>query len=114
MRVNFIALLVLIAVPAAAFLVTLNREVHLVPLNGVEARCMVCDRKATRTLKRVADGLRAKGVYLYERSEFPQGMPVWCDFHGPDRVRENSRLAYLAAIASFAIAGTVFERIRRR
>jgi hypothetical protein len=41
-------------------------------------------------------------------------MPVWCDLHGPDKVRENSRLAYVAALASFVLAGTVYEKIRRR
>ena len=113
MRVNAVAFLLLIGVPVAAFLVILNRPVRLVPLVGIEARCMVCDRKATRTLKRVADGLRARGVYVYERSEYPSGMPVWCDVHGPDKTRENSRLAYYGAIAAFAVAGTAYEMLRR-
>ena len=114
MRLNILALLVLIAVPVTAFVVMLNRNVRLVPLDGVDAKCMLCDRKATRTLKRVAAGLRTKGVYIYQRSEYPDGgMPVWCDLHGPDKTHENMRLAYLAAIASFALAGTVYEKARR-
>jgi len=113
MRAKAFALLLLIGVPAAAFLLTLNRPVGLVPLVGIDAKCMVCDRKATRTLKRAAEGLRTKGVFIYERSEFPSGMPVWCDRHGPDKMRENSNLAYGAAIAAFAVAGTAFEMIRR-
>lgn len=114
MRVNVLALLALIGVPVLAFFAMLHRDVRLAPLDGIDARCMVCDRKATRTLKRIADGLRTKGVYVYNRAEFPNGMPVWCDLHGPDKVRENSRLAYFAAIASFALAGTVYEKTRRR
>jgi hypothetical protein len=113
MRANLAALLILIGVPALAFFAMLHREVRLVPLPGVDAKCMVCDRKATRTLPRIADGLRAKGVYVYNRAEYPD-MPVWCDLHGPDKVRENSRLAYLAAIASFALVGSAYEKIRRR
>src|SRR5690242_18557135 len=107
MRVNLIALLVLIVAPVLAFVAVLNRDIQLVPLDRIDAQCMRCDRKATRTLKRVADGLRAKGVYVYEKSEYP-GMPVWCDLHGPDKMKENSRLAYLAALASFAVAGTAY------
>jgi hypothetical protein len=114
MRVNVIALLLLIGLPALAFVVILNRDVRLAPLDGIDAQCMVCDRKATRTLKRVADGLHSKGVYIYDRTEYPSGMPVWCDHHGPDKMRENSRLAYLAALAAFALTGVVYERIRRR
>ena len=113
MRVNLVALVVLLALPALVFTAVLQRDVKLVPLVGIDAKCMVCDRKATRTLKRVAAGLRTRGVYIYEKSEYPSGMPVWCDYHGPDKVRENSRLAYLAAIASFAVAGTAYEKIRR-
>ncbi len=114
MRVNLVALLTLIGVPVLAFVAMLHRDVRLAPLDGIEAQCTVCDRKATRTLKRIADGLRAKNVYVYNRAEFPNGMPVWCDLHGPDKVRENSRLAYFAAIASFALTGTAYEKIRRR
>ena len=114
MRVNVVALLTLIGVPALAFVAMVHREVRLAPLDGIDARCLVCDRKATRTLKRIADGLRANRIYVYNRADFPNGMPVWCDLHGPDKVRENSRLAYFAAIASFALAGTVYEKIRRR
>lgn len=113
MRANAAILLVLIAVPVVAFLWMLNRDVPLAPLEGVEAKCMVCDRKATRTLERVADGLRTRGVYIYDRGEYPAGMPVWCGIHGPDKWRENSRLAYFAAIAAFALAGTASEKIRR-
>ncbi|HLK49879.1 MAG TPA: hypothetical protein VKT49_17170 [Bryobacteraceae bacterium] len=113
MRVNLVALVVLILAPALAFVVVLNREVRLLPLEGIDAKCVLCDRKATRTLKRVAEGLRSKGVYVYNRSEYPAGMPVWCDHHGPDKIRENSRLAYFAAIASFALAGTTYEKLRR-
>jgi hypothetical protein len=114
MRANLAALLILIGVPALAFVAMLHREVRLAPLHGIDAKCMVCDRKATRTLQRIADGLRANGVYVYNRSEYPNSMPVWCDLHGPDKVRENSRLAYVAALASFVLAGTVYEKIRRR
>ena len=113
MRVHLVAVMVLIGVPAMAFVITLNRDVGLVPLDGIEAKCQICDRKATRTLQRVAAGLRAKGIYVYPRSEYPGGMPVWCDLHGPDKMRENSKMAYFAAIASFALAGTAYEKIRR-
>ena len=113
MRAHAIGILFLLTVPAAAFLLALHRPVPLVPLEGIDAKCLVCDRKATRTLKRVAEGLRSKGVYVYEQDEYPSGMPVWCDRHGPDRFRENSKLAYFAAIAAFAVAGTVYEKARR-
>jgi len=106
-------LLLLIALPVAAFLITAARDVPMAPLEGIEARCMVCDRKATRTLKRIAEGLRTRGVYVYERTEYPAGMPVWCDRHGPDRLRENSKNAYFAAVAAFAVAGTVCQKMRR-
>lgn len=101
------------AVPVLAFWLILNRNVRLEPLDGIEAKCVVCDRKATRTLKRVAEGLRTTGIYVYPRSEYPAGMPVWCDHHGPDKIRENAKMAYLAAIAAFALAGTVYEKARR-
>jgi hypothetical protein len=113
MRTKACALLVLLGLPVAAFLLVVNRSVHLVPLEGIDARCLVCDRKATRTLKRVAQGLRTKGVYVYAREEYPTGMPVWCGLHGPDKYKENSKLAYFAAIAAFAVAGTAYEKIRR-
>jgi hypothetical protein len=113
MKEKIAAFLALLGVPAAAFVLVLHRPVPLVPLTGFDAKCMVCDRKATRTLRRVAEALRNNGVYLYERSEYPNGMPVWCDLHGPDKVRENSRLAYYAAIAAFAMAGTFYEKMRR-
>ena len=113
MRGNAVILLALLVVPVVAFLWMLNRNVPLVPLEGIEAKCMMCDRKATRTLKRVADGLRTRGVYIYERSEYPAGMPVWCDLHGPDKWRENSRLAYFAAVAAFALAGMASQTVRR-
>lgn len=108
-----VALLALIGVPVAAFLLVLHRPVRLVPLVGIDAKCIVCDRKATRTLRRVAESLRTNGVYVYPRSEYPDGMPVWCDLHGPDTGRENSKLAYYAAIAAFAMAGTVYQKMRR-
>jgi|SRR5581483_3633299 len=108
-----VALLALIGFPAAAFLLVLHRPVRLAPLVGIDAKCIACDRKATRTLRRVAEGLRTNGVYVYPRSEYPDGMPVWCDLHGPDTVRENSNLAYCAAIAAFAVVGTVCQKMRR-
>jgi len=113
MRANAAALLILILLPVASFLLALNRRVPLVPLEGIDARCLVCDRKATRTLERIAEGLRSKGVYVYAQDEYPAGMPVWCDRHGPDRFRENSRLAYFAALAAFAVAATVYTTVRR-
>lgn len=113
MKTHALVLLVLMAIPVATFLIVLNRDVDLVPLEGIDAKCLICNRKATRTLKRVAEGLRAQGVYVYPRSEYPEGLPVWCDFHGPDKVRENSRTAYFAAIAAFVVAGAVYEKMRR-
>lgn len=113
MKANAVTLLVLIAVPLASFVVVLNRRVPLVPLEGVEARCLKCDRKATRTLKRVADGLRTKGVYVYPRNEYPNGMPVWCDRHGPNPLRENSLPAYVTALAAFGVAVVVSTRLGR-
>lgn len=113
MKANIAALLLLALLPAAAFVLALNRPISLVPLEGIDGKCLVCARKATRTLPRVAAGLRDHGVYVYSHSEYPTGMPVWCDRHGPDRFRENSRGAYLAAVAAFVVAGTVCEKVRR-
>lgn len=113
MRVQALALLLLIAAPAATFGFMLNRDVRLARLEGIDARCLVCNRKATRTLKSAADGLRTRGLYVYDRSEYPGGMPVWCDLHGPGKLRENSRSAYAAALAAFAVAGIISEGIRR-
>lgn len=113
MRFNALSLLALIAAPVLAFLVVVNRDIPLVPLEGVDARCVVCGRKATRTLKRAADDLRAKGFYVYRTSEYPGGIPAWCDQHGPDKIHENSTKAYLAAIVAFAVVGAAYEKIRR-
>jgi hypothetical protein len=113
MRRNALALLALFAVPVLTFLFMLNRDIPLVPLEGVDARCAVCGRKATRTLKRAADELRSKGFYVYRTSEYPNGIPAWCDQHGPDKVHENSTKAYFGAILAFAAVGTVYEKIRR-
>ena len=113
MRLNAVAVLVLFAAPVLAFLLVLNRNVPLARLEGFEAKCTVCDRKATRTLRRVAQGMRAQGLYVYRKTEYPGGMPVWCDLHGPDRLQENSGKAYFAAIVAFAVVGSAFEKIRK-
>jgi len=113
MRLNALVVLILLAVPVAAFLFVLNRDVPLVPLEGIDARCAVCERKATRTLKSAAEELRAKGVYLYRTDDYAGGLPAWCDLHGPSKTRENSTRAYFAAILAFAVAGTAFEKIRK-
>lgn len=113
MRAQALALLFLIAAPAATFGFMVNRDVSLARLEGIDARCLVCNRKATRTLKSAAEGLRTRGLYVYDRSEYPGGMPVWCDRHGPDKLRENSRSAYAAALAAFAVAGILSKGIRR-
>jgi hypothetical protein len=113
MRLNALLLLILLAVPVGTFFVVLNRDVPLVPLEGTDAQCAVCERKATRTLKRAAEELRTKGVYLYQTSDYPGGVPAWCDQHGPSKMRENSTRAYFAAILAFAVAGTAFEKIRK-
>ena len=113
MRLNAFVLLLLLAVPIGTFLLVLNRDVPLVPLEGIDAQCAVCDRKATRTLKSAAEQLRTKGVYLYRTDDYARGVPAWCDLHGPDKTRENSTRAYFAAILAFAVAGTAFEKIRK-
>ncbi|MBZ5575012.1 MAG: hypothetical protein LAP40_00465 [Acidobacteriia bacterium] len=113
MRLNTIATIVLLAAPALAFLLVLNRSVPLVPLDGIDARCTVCGRKATRTLKRAADELRTKGFYVYRTSEYAGGIPAWCDQHGPSKTSENATKAYFAAILAFAMVGTAYERARR-
>lgn len=112
-RLNTLAIVALFAAPVLAFLIVLNRGIPLVPLEGVDARCAVCGRKATRTLKQAADELRSKGFYVYRTSEYPRGIPAWCDQHGPDKTHENSARAYFAAILVFAAVGTAYERIRR-
>src|SRR5215831_18673955 len=113
MRLNALVVLILLAVPVGAFLFVLNRDVPLVPLEGIDARCAVCERKATRTLKRAAEELRTKGVYLYRTDDYAGGLPAWCDQHGPSKMSENSTRAYFAAILAFAVAGTAFEKIRK-
>lgn len=113
MRLNTLALPVLIAAPVLAFLLAVNRTIPMAPLDGIEARCAVCGRKATRTLKRAADQLRTKGFYVYRTREYPGGIPAWCDQHGPDKFRENASGAYLAAILAFAVTGAVYEKVRR-
>ena len=96
-----------------AFLVVLNRDVPMARLDGIDTRCMACDRKATRTLKRAADDLRTKGLYIYRKSDYPGGIPAWCDLHGPNKMKENSTKAYFAAIFAFAAVGTAYERVRK-
>jgi len=113
MRLNTIATIVLLVAPVMAFLLVLNRNVPLVPLDGINARCAVCNRKATRTLKQAADQLRTKGFYVYRTSEYAGGIPAWCDQHGPNKVRENATKAYFAAIIAFAMVGTAYEKMRR-
>jgi len=112
MRLNLFATIALVAAPLLAFLVVLNRNVPLAPLEGIDARCAVCGRKATRTLKRAADELRTKGIYVYRRSDYPTGIPAWCDQHGPNKARENATKAYLAALFAFALVGTAYEKAR--
>jgi len=114
MRLNAFVLLLLLAVPVGTFLFVLNRDVPLVPLEGMDAQCAVCERKATRTLKRAAEELRTKHIYLYQTDDYDGGVPAWCDLHGPSKMRENSTRAYFAAILAFAVAGTAFEKVRRR
>lgn len=113
MRLNTLALVALFTAPVLAFLLMLHRDIPLVPLEGVDARCAVCGRKATRTLKRAADELRSKGFYVYRTSEYPGGIPAWCDQHGPDKMHENSTKAYFASILAFAAVGLAYEKIRR-
>lgn len=112
-RLNTLALVALFAAPVLAFLLVLNRGIPLVPLEGVDARCAVCGRKATRTLKQAADELSSRGFYVYRTSEYPGGIPAWCDQHGPDKMHENSTKAYFAAVLAFAAVGTAYEKIRR-
>jgi len=107
---RLIALLVLLGSPVLAFLVVLNRNVPMARLEGIDARCTVCGRKATRTLRRAADELRTKGLYIYRKSDFPGGIPAWCDQHGPNKMRENSTKAYFAAIFAFAAVGTAYQK----
>jgi len=113
MRLNAIATIVMLVAPVGAFLLVLNRDIPLVPLDGVDAQCVVCPRKATRTLKRAADELRTKGFYVYRTSDYPGGIPAWCGEHGPNKMRENSTEAYFAAIIAFAVVGTAYEKARR-
>ena len=114
MRSNTLIAVLLILAPLGAFLVALNRPVPLAPLEGTDARCDVCDRKATRTLKAAAEALRTKGVYVYRRSEYPSGMPAWCDLHGPEKMKENAVSAYLAAITAFAMISLAYITVRNR
>ncbi len=112
MRRNLALIVLLLAAPAAAFLVAVNRSVPLVPLHEFDAQCAVCGRKATRTLASVAEGLRTRRVYVYRRSEYPGGVPAWCDRHGPDKLKANAGVAYLTALTTFAVAAGISIRIR--
>lgn len=109
-RSSPILVAITILAPIFTFFTVLNREVPLVPLVGVDTACAECDRKATRTLKSVADKLRAKAVYVYDRGKYPKGAPAWCDQHGPDRVTENAGAAYLASIAMFVATAALYKR----
>lgn len=112
MQLKAVALVILIAAPVAAFLLVLNQDVPLTRLEGFNGKCTVCDHRATRTLKRAADELRSKGLYIYRTSEYSSGIPAWCDRHGPDKVRENSGKAYFAAILAFAMTGAACQKVR--
>ncbi|HJT87342.1 MAG TPA: hypothetical protein VJ732_05785 [Bryobacteraceae bacterium] len=107
------AVLALFAAPLVAFLVAINRPVRLVPLEGIQSRCAVCDRKATRTLPRAAKALRTKGIYVYSATDYPGGLPAWCDLHGPDKVKENAGMAYLSAIGAFLLVAGVSAGARK-
>ena len=108
---NAVAVALLIAAPLAAFLLVVHRDIPLAPLAGLDVKCAICERKATRTLRRAADDMRAKGLYVYNPREYPGGIPAWCDLHGPDRVRENSASAYVAALSAFALAAAMCRKL---
>lgn len=99
----------LIVAPIVSFFVVLNRSVTLVPLEGVDMACAVCNRKATRTLKVAADSLRVKGIYVYDRKKYPKAAPVWCDRHAPESAAENAGAAYLTAIGVFAVLAVAYK-----
>ena len=110
-RSSQIFVLVPILAPVITFLAILNRDVPLVPLEGVYMACAECDRKATRTLKSVAAALRDKGVYVWDRAKYPKGAPAWCDQHGPDKAAENAGTAYLGSIAVFVASALLYKRL---
>jgi hypothetical protein len=103
-------LALMIASPMASAMLMLNREVRLVPLEGIEGRCSQCEQKGTRTLARAAASLRDRGFYRYERSDNAGEMPIWCDRHGPDRRSENAYKAYMATLAAFAFFGALYSK----
>jgi hypothetical protein len=105
--------LFLFGAPAGAFFLVLNWQVPLAPLVGMDSLCAQCDRKATRTLRSAADSLRTRGVYVYDRDQYPRVAPVWCDQHGPDPAAENKGRASAAALAVFAIVIGVYKSIIR-
>jgi hypothetical protein len=100
-----------ILAPVIAFFAILNKNVPLAPLVGVDTACAECNRKATRTLKSVADALRIKGAYVYDRTRYRRAAPAWCDQHGPDKAAENAGAAYLGAMAVFVAAALLYKRI---
>ena len=101
-------LVALIASPVMVFLLALHRDVTLVPLNGFEATCASCNRRATRTLKAAAVGLKTKGVYAYDRNRY-SNPPVWCDLHGPEKAQENASVAFFSGIASFLVVASIYK-----
>ena len=114
MRSHALTLILLVAAPLLVFWFIVSRDVPMAALQGIDAKCNVCDRKATRTLKRAMDELGTKGLYVFAKRDYPGGIPAWCDRHGPNKMRENSSQAYLGAILAFAAVGTAYERVRRR
>jgi len=106
------ALLVLLIVgPLITFLLVFTRDVRLVPLVGVDYKCALCDRKATRTLEKVAKSLRTKGLYFYEKRRYSGVPPAWCDIHRPDDTAENILCAYLSALGTFGLLALLYEKL---
>ena len=99
----------LFAAPVAAFVLVLNWNVGLVPLTGMDTLCSQCDRKATRTLASAATALQSRGIYVYDRSKYPKGPPVWCDSHGPDPESENAGTALASALGVFALSVVAYR-----
>jgi hypothetical protein len=105
-------MLLVIVAPVVSFFVILNRNVPLVPLVGMEAQCAECNRKATRTLKTVADALLVKSVYVYDRTKY-KAPPAWCEQHGPDKTHENTLSAYLGSVVVLAAMIALYKRVVR-
>jgi len=109
---NSAIILIVVLTPILAFFAVLQREIPLVPLQGIDGVCAQCDQKATRTLAGVADTLGSKGVYIWDKQKYGSSPPIWCDRHGPSRILENGAKASLAAVTTLVLGIAVCSRLR--